>query len=272
MMDPRHFERGVAREKRLRGLLYLCCIVLTGAALVGALGLATGCAKKPLAGSGSGVVIEAGKGFRRAGQQTNRRYVLRPWDVIDVKFYYNPELNEELVVRPDGKISLQLIDEVTVEGLTPAEVDSMLTALYTDKIPRPEVAVIVKEFPGMRVYVGGEVNVPGIIPLSGRMTSLQAIFHAGGFKRSARLGNIVILRDQGREEPLFLTIDLDDVLNRTGGEGDVVLEPYDIVFVPKTKIAKLNDFIDQYIENLIPISVAFGLTYNLNPQVELKQK
>lgn len=249
--------------KRLSYIACFCCAILAWTA--------GGCAKKVVTQPGVAVdTLATGEANRLAVAREDRRYLLKPGDVIDVKFYYSPELNEQLVVRPDGRISLQLVDEVTVEGLTPAELDSVLTERYTTKIPYPEISVIVKQFPNQKIYVGGEVQSPGIIQLSGRMTTLQAIFEAGGFRRSAKLKNIVILRDQGKTEPLFVTVNLHEVLRKTGGYSDIVLKPHDIVFVPKTTIAKLNDFVSQYIDNLIPISAVFGLTYNLNPTVEVK--
>jgi len=132
------------------------------------------------------------------------------------------------------------------------------------------VTVIVKEFSGQKIYVGGEVNSPGIIPLSGKLTSLQAILQAGGFKNTAELKSVVILRNQGTEDPLFMTINLKEDLSTAAHQNDILLKPYDIVFVPKTTIAKMNQFVDQYIEKLIPISKSIGVFYNLNPQVEVK--
>jgi len=197
-------------------------------------------------------------------------YTLQPGDVIEIKFFYNPELNEHLTIRPDGKISLQLIEEVEAAGLTPSKLDRILTEKYEKILKIPEVAIIVKEFSGQKIYVGGEVNSPGIIPLSGKLTSLQAILQAGGFKNTAELKSVVILRNQGTEDPLFMTINLKEDLSTAAHQNDILLKPYDIVFVPKTTIAKMNQFVDQYIEKLIPISKSIGVFYNLNPQVEVK--
>lgn len=69
-----------------------------------------------------------------------------------------------------------MIDELKAEGLTPSELDSILTEKYSKTLRHPEVAVIVKEFAGQKVYIGGEVNSPGLIPISGKLTSLQAFF------------------------------------------------------------------------------------------------
>jgi polysaccharide export outer membrane protein len=73
-------------------------------------------------------------------------YVIRPGDQLDIKFFYNPELNESVTVRPDGKISLQLVDEVQASGLQPAELDAMLTEAYSRELKKPMVTVIVRSF------------------------------------------------------------------------------------------------------------------------------
>ncbi len=196
-------------------------------------------------------------------------YVLQLGDVVDVKLFYNPELDETLPIRPDGRISLQLVGEVKAAGLTPAELRERLREEYSEALRRPEIAVIVKEFAGRKVYVGGEVNAPGILRPAGRLTALQAIFAAGGFKDSAQLGHVVVLRHQGTPEPLFLTVDLRQSL--TGEEtSDLVLEPYDIVFVPKTRIARMNQLVDQYVRELLPISLTLGVSYLFGDHVTVR--
>jgi protein involved in polysaccharide export with SLBB domain len=195
-------------------------------------------------------------------------YVLQVGDVIDIKFFYNPELNELVTIRPDGKISLQLIDEIVAAGLTASELDRILTEKYSNSLRDPEVTVIIREFIGLRVYVGGEVNSPGVVPISGRLTALQAILQAGGYKDTAELRSIVVLRNQGTHDPLFMAVNLKEDLTSNIKQNDILLKPRDIVFVPKTEIAKMNQFVRQYIKELIPVTLNFGLMYNLNPEVE----
>lgn len=200
--------------------------------------------------------------------EVNNDYFLQIGDIIEVKFFYNHELNERLIIRPDGKISLQLIDEVQAAGLTPSELDRVLTDKYSQRLQKAELVVMVKEFQRQRVYIGGEVNSPGLLPISGKITSLQAILQAGGFKDTAELKNIIIIRkQQGRDQPLFMTVNIFEDLRSRGKNNDIQLKPYDIVFVPKTTIAKMNQFVDQYIDKLIPISMNVGFTwlYDLNP-------
>ena len=109
-------------------------------------------------------------------------YRIRPGDVLTIKFFYNPELNETVPVRPDGRISLELIDEIRAAGRTVSEFKSELTSLYSATLKQPEVAVIVKTIAPRRVYVGGEVGTPGLMEVTGRLTLVQALFQGGGLR------------------------------------------------------------------------------------------
>ena len=190
-------------------------------------------------------------------------YVINPGDQLDIKFFYNPELNESVTVRPDGKISLQLIDEIQAAGLQPAELDRQLTDLYAHELRKPELTVIVRSFTRQRVYVGGEVNTPGLIALPAGMTALQAVFQSGGFKETANPAETLVIRKGSNDKPIPLRINLVAVMNAHGGN-DLQLQPDDIVHVPKTAIANVNKFIDEYIGGLLMFrGWSFGVTQNL---------
>jgi protein involved in polysaccharide export with SLBB domain len=186
-------------------------------------------------------------------------------DVLQVRFTYATNLDEQLPVRPDGKITLRMVGDVDVTGHTPAEVAQDLEARYASFVRHPDLVVIVTGFAPKEVYVGGEVARPGPVTTTGTLTALQAILHSGGFLDSAELANVVVLRDEGVETPGFMLLDLKGQLLMPGSANDIVLAPRDIVFVPKTRIAKLNQFIDEYVEDLIPISTGFSLSYNFGP-------
>lgn len=187
-------------------------------------------------------------------------YVLAPGNAIDIKFFYNPDLNESLEVRPDGFVTLQLVGDVQASGRTPAELSAALREAFARHIPHPEVSVIVREATPQQVYVGGEVATPGFIPLTGPMTSLQALMASGGAKNTARLSQVVLIRYIGEGQATIERVDLSDVID--GEAADVMLRPFDLLFVPLTPIAKLNQIVDQYINKMVPTSMSFP--YNLN--------
>jgi protein involved in polysaccharide export with SLBB domain len=197
--------------------------------------------------------------------QPTAAYIIQPGDQLDIKFFYNPELNESVTVRPDGKISLQLVDEVQTAGLQPAELDEMLTRQYSQELKKPEVTVIVKSFTGQRIYVGGEVNQQREMTLPAGMTILQAVFQAGGFMETASPENTILIRQGPNKEPIPIRIDLKDALYSKGDGANLVLKPNDIVYVPKSAIAEANKWVNQYIEKLILFrGFSAGVTYQIN--------
>lgn len=194
-------------------------------------------------------------------QEKNSEYILQLGDVLDIKFFYNPKLNENVKIRPDGKISLQLIDEVMAAGFPPSELDRILTEKYSETLSEPNVTVIVKEFVGQQVFVGGEVNAPGIIPISGKLTILRAILQAGGFKETAHTSSVVIISRNPGNMPEARKVNIKKVISGKAPENDIALRPFDVVYVPKTFIAKADKFVDQYIRKMIPGTLSAGFSY-----------
>jgi protein involved in polysaccharide export with SLBB domain len=179
------------------------------------------------------------------------RVALAPGDTIEIKFYYTPELNEIQTVRPDGKIALQLICEVEVQGKTPAELRDELLKLYAPHLKDPEVAVIVRSFQNRRVFVGGQVMAPGIVQMPGKIHVLEAIMQTGGFDlQKAEVRNVIVIRHKDGQRYGY-SINLKPALK--GDETEpFFLEPQDIVYVPRTEIAKVNQWVDQHINKIIP--------------------
>jgi len=204
------------------------------------------------------VIISVGcQGVQPAVKQTESRpesvptVRLGPGDTIEVKFFHNPELNDAQTIRPDGMITLQLVGEIRAQGKTPMELRNELVKRYTPDLRIPDVTVIVRALYERRVYVGGEVKKPGLIAMPGRLTALEAIMEAGGFDpRTARINNVIIIRHKDGKR-YGGVLDCKDALK--GGEFQpFYLEPQDIVYVPRTNIAKVNQWIDQYINKLVP--------------------
>jgi polysaccharide export outer membrane protein len=185
------------------------------------------------------------------GAITPEKVRLAPGDEVEIKFYYTPELNETQTIRPDGKITLQLINDVEAKGLTPEELTTVIEKLYKPYFKEPAVSVMVRTLASQRVFVGGEVNKPGAIQLDGNVTLLQAIMEAGGFiKESAKLSNVVVMR---QEEGKWYagTFDLRNVVKGKASDS-FYLKSMDIVYVPRTRINKVNQWVEQYITRMIP--------------------
>ncbi len=180
-------------------------------------------------------------------------YRLRPGDEVQIKFFYHPKLDERLMIGPDGKISLQLIDEVLAAGLTGSQLDEILTKGYAKYLENYEITVIVREYSGLRVFVGGQVGRPGFVSLKGNMSILQSIFAAQGFRETAKPENVILVRKGPDNRPVAMAVDLASVMSGEQIENDIYLMPSDIVYVPKTAIAKAGTFVDQYLRRVLMV-------------------
>lgn len=194
---------------------------------------------------------------RQATQQLKSEYRIQPGDVLDIKFFYNPELNEQITVRSDGRITLQLINEVDAAGLTPAQLTENLKTAYATEIVSPKIAVIIRVPVADKVFVDGEVNRAGMVTLTGPTTVAQSIAQAGGMKDSANPRTIVVIRKGLDDEITTMQVNVEEI-RKGSNEQDVVLRPNDIVYVPKSSISNLNSWIDLYIRKNIPLPVGLG--------------
>lgn len=189
-------------------------------------------------------------------------YRIGAGDTLSVKLFYTSELNEEVAVRPDGRISLQLVGDVPVAGRTPEEVSQELRDRYAGYLTRPDVVVIVRGFGSQKAFVGGEVKSPSMVVIDGRTTLADAVFQAGGTLDTAALSSVILIRHRADGRDVY-RVDLSDGLE---GEDPVpVLRPYDVVYVPKSFIAQVGMYVDLYINRIIPKNAAFTAFYQVNP-------
>lgn len=181
-------------------------------------------------------------------------YTLAAGDVLAIKFYRNPELNEdELAIRPDGHISLQLIDDIRAAGLTPAALSQELSRRYDPELQDARVSVIVKTFANNRVFVSGEVGHQGVFDLGAGLTLYQAIQQAGGFLKTANRKQVILIRRSAGNVADGYAVDLRDVESGIAPQDDVLLTARDVVVVPRSMIADVNIFVEQYVRNNLPM-------------------
>jgi len=184
--------------------------------------------------------------------------LLEPGDVIDVKFFYTPELDESQAVRPDGKITLQLVGEVDAANKTPLDLRDEISELYLLHLRNPEISVIVRSTAPRQVLVTGQVLKPGAVEMPKRITVLDAVAHAGGLNfDAAEIRNVLVIR-QTEQRRFGYSIDLRPSLRGEETE-PFFLEPYDIVYVPRTRVVQIGQWIDQHINRIVP---QFGFRYS----------
>lgn len=186
-------------------------------------------------------------------------YVIQPGDQLDIKFRVTKDLNEQVTVRPDGMISLQIVGDIPAAEQTAEQLRQRLVGAYSKELKDPDVAVIVRSFSAYGIFVGGEVQLQGRVPLSHQLSLLQAVILAGGFRDTADRARVIVRRD-GVNHMFNLKAELHGMV---AGQ-DIPLEPNDVVYVPKSHIAKVNQFVDQYIEKVIPFQRSFGVFVSHN--------
>lgn len=182
-------------------------------------------------------------------------------DLLEIKFFINERFNETVRVRPDGRISLQRIGDLLVVGRTPNEVDSIITAAYAKIIKDPDITVFVREFGSPEVYVLGEVTRPGPVQYRGKLTALQAVALAGGPTRDAKMGSVLIIR-QEKGELVAARWDLKELIKGDIYRGDPLVRSFDIIYVPRTFISKVSDFLSSYMPVILaPVDLSVRWFY-----------
>jgi polysaccharide biosynthesis/export protein len=197
-------------------------------------------------------------------------YFLKPGDDLQIDFFYNPELNQHAIIRPDGQISMPLLGEVHAAGTTVSTLTKQLELAYKDQVKRSNINIQVRSFANQIYFVGGEVSRPGTLPMRGpNVTALQAIVEAGGLKDTAAKGSVFIFRrtDQGRIENYRISLKGDKA--RMPESATFELQPLDVVIVAESGISKLDRVIDQYVKKLSPVLLTGGFTYLFNSNVPI---
>ena len=157
-------------------------------------------------------------------------YVIGVADVLNVVFWRDKDLSGEAVVRPDGKISLPMLNDVQAAGLTPEALAVAVAKAATKFVKDPSATVIVREINSRKIYVIGEVSKPGPIPLSAEMNVLKALGEAGGFVEGAKKGDVVIVRTEGATEHRF-KFNYNEVVKGKNLQQNIKLLPGDTIIV-----------------------------------------
>jgi protein involved in polysaccharide export with SLBB domain len=190
-------------------------------------------------------------------------YKVQVGDLLDVRLFLNPELNEEVVVRPDGMISTTLAEDIPAYGKTPAEISEELRQKYGATLKNPQITVVVHTFAPNRIYVGGEVTNPGeFVTVGPNLTISQAIARAGGVKLSADRAKIFVLRRGPGDKPEAFSVAYKDVISGKDPAADARLANFDVVYVPRTDVYEVYTWWNQFVQQFIPLN--WGFTYNLN--------
>jgi len=205
--------------------------------------------------------------------------VLKEGDNLEIRLVYNPEYNQSVIIRSDGRVSLPVVGEVQAAGLRPTDLERRLVKEYARHLKKPSVAVLVGPNTAKKIYadeifisvtlskpadqevfVGGEVLTPRAVRFDGQITTLQAIMQAGGVKETGDLSRVVVLRRGQYEQAEWIQTNLSNPLSGRGIQNDIALRSGDVVVVPMTGIAKVDLFVKQYIRDVLPLQSGFSVS------------
>jgi polysaccharide biosynthesis/export protein len=173
--------------------------------------------------------ISAGKADSAPADQD---YVIGPQDLLAINVWHEPEFSRSVPVRPDGKISLPLLGEFNVSGMTTHVLEGQLAKQLENYVRKPQVTVMIQEANSHKFYIIGEVAKPGAYPLTDRMTVLNALATAGGFRDFAKVQHIYLLRPMPDGSRTRLPFDYKAVVGGKGLSQDIELQTGDTVVVP----------------------------------------
>lgn len=177
-----------------------------------------------------------------AQEKISTEYKIGPKDLLEISVFGVQDLNKTVRVSEDGMITLPLIGEVSVEGLTKTEIEKKLSQLLEEKyVQNPQLMVFIREYQSKKVSIIGAVRTPGPYELLGRQTVLQIISQAGGITNEAG-DEIIILREFPDGTGTSLHIVIDDLILKGDAKLNVPLEPNDVISIPIDKMVKIYVF------------------------------
>jgi polysaccharide export outer membrane protein len=180
------------------------------------------------------------------------RYKLRPGDVFDVQFEFTPEFNQTVTVQPDGYVALRDAGDVYATGVSVPELTEKIRAAYGKVLSNPRISILLKDFERPYFVADGQVGHPGKYDLRGDTTVIQAVAIAGGFTNSAKHSQVVLYRRVNDDWVEAKLLNIKEMENSHNLSEDLHLRPGDMVFVPKNKISKIQQFLPSYGVNMLP--------------------
>ncbi|QIB35436.1 polysaccharide biosynthesis/export family protein [Ancylobacter pratisalsi] len=207
------------------------------------------------------------QGFRPWSSQLPP-YRIGAGDKLKIKYFLTREMDEELTVSPDGTIAPRAIGQLKVEGLTLAGAQQVVRSASRAELADQKVVIALEDAVSAKVYIGGMVERPGPYNISEmRAGTLQSILTAGGFTDEARTGQVAIIRRGPDNMPMLRLVNVQDIIQTGFTLDDVQLAAGDIVYVPRSSVAELNVWIDQFINKVVPFQRSFNYTLGTQSSV-----
>jgi len=231
-----------------------CGIVLIAAFVVGSVA----CSTLPSENGAKPVSILVTKG----SPDSDTTYRLQVGDAIGMHFLAYPDLDDTTTIGPDGHVSMRLIPDFQMAGLSLAEATKATNDKYEGVLRHPGVSLVIRSYSLQQIYVAGEVNSPGVLRSNVPLTAMTAIAQAGGMRlATAHPSDALLLRRQPDGSIVYYKLDFHADLPSPAG--DPMLRNNDLIYVPRTPIGSMADWVQNNLQRIIPISASASTYYQL---------
>jgi polysaccharide export outer membrane protein len=172
------------------------------------------------------------------------RYHLQTSDTLEIHYRYTPEFDQTVTVQPDGFVTLQIVGDLKLQGMTLDQAKARILGIVSERLKDPEISLVLKDFEKPYFVVGGEVATPGRFEMRGTVTAVQAIAMAGGFKAaSAKHSQVFVFRRVGADLAKTEILDLKAAMSARTAEPLADLRPGDMLIVPQNRVSKIERYV-----------------------------
>lgn len=171
---------------------------------------------------------------------TRPQYTILPGDKVEVSFRYTPELNQAVTVQPDGYVTLATVGQIKLSGMTLTEAAKLITQKAEAHLKDPQVTLTLTQFHKPYFVVAGEVAHPGRYDMDEPTTALQAVLQAGGIVADGRSSQVIVFRRINEQDDEVRILNLHNIKKRADLEHDMMLDPGDMILVPRDNISKID--------------------------------
>lgn len=192
------------------------------------------------------------------GVPLTAEHILGPGDEFEIRFPFYPDLNDRVLVGPDGRASLQLVNTVPLGGLTVGDATKLLNQRYAAVIHDPQASITMRTYAPEEIFVDGWVANPGLVRSDVPLTVSRAVAQAGGAKSGAHTGSILVLRRTPDGVVHYFEVALGSYAGAGAGTEDPLLSNYDVVYVPQGVLGSISDFLANYLKN-VPFYVNYSI-------------
>lgn len=192
------------------------------------------------------------------GVPLTAEHVLGPGDEFEIRFPFYPDLNDRVLVGPDGRASLQLVNTVPLGGLTIGDATKLLNQRYAAVIRDPQASITMRTYAPEEIFVDGWVANPGLVRSDVPLTVSRAVAQAGGAKSGAHTDQILVLRRTPDGVVHYFQVALGNYAGAGAGGEDPLLSTYDVVYVPQGVLGSVSDFLANYLKN-VPFYVNYSI-------------